>query len=199
MVNKPRIKGTTAETAVVNYLRDNGFAQAERRSLKGNLDQGDVTGCPGLCVEVKWANGGLKMAKWLAETGIERINAEADHGILVVKPAGVGVVNAGFWFAAMDLLDHESLMDKARAESQATVECSTPTTYQALAIGAGLTVVARPFGDHLYALTMVPRGAKGQPNRYFRTMYFRDMVRLLRLAGYGDPEPRPGPAATPDP
>src|SRR5690606_27104000 len=45
--------GTRAETAVVRYLRANGFEHAERRALRGRQDAGDITGTPGICWEVK--------------------------------------------------------------------------------------------------------------------------------------------------
>ena len=45
--------GTRAEAAVVRYLCANGWANAERRALRGSADWGDVTGTPGLVWEVK--------------------------------------------------------------------------------------------------------------------------------------------------
>ena len=52
-MNKSGKIGTAAETAVVNYLRVNGFPHVERRRLRGAKDAGDLTGIPGLLVEVK--------------------------------------------------------------------------------------------------------------------------------------------------
>lgn len=104
MVNKPRNIGTAAETAVVRYLVANGFPHAERRSLKGNLDQGDITGTPGICWEVKGgaaaknASDGQVQA-WLEETERERVNAGATIGILVLQRKGIGAINAGRWWA----------------------------------------------------------------------------------------------------
>lgn len=100
MVNPPKIKGTKAESAFVTWLQANGFPYAERRSLNGAQDRGDVTGCPGLVFEVKdqalW-----KLAPWLRETAVERENARADFGILIIKPPGIGHVNPGNWAAVM--------------------------------------------------------------------------------------------------
>lgn len=100
MVNPPKIKGTKAESAFVTWLRANGFPYAERRSLAGTQDRGDVTGCPGLVFEVKdqllW-----KLAPWMRETVLERQNARADFGILIIKPPGVGHTNPGNWVALM--------------------------------------------------------------------------------------------------
>jgi hypothetical protein len=43
-MSKAKAKGTSAETAVVKFLIDNGFPYAERRALNGALDLGDITG-----------------------------------------------------------------------------------------------------------------------------------------------------------
>lgn len=187
MARRPRDKGTFVESLLVNYLTVNGFPYAERRSLKGGKDEGDVTGCPGLVWEAKYANAGLRMAQWVAETGIERINANADHGILVIKPRGLGASNVDYWYAAMDYLDHEHLRDKLPE----TVTCSVsePMSFASLRISQELSrahAVTQATGSTLlYAVTMVPPGAKDQPNRYYRVMYLRDMVAMVRHAGYG--------------
>ena len=50
-----KAKGTAAETAVLRYVRDNGFPWAHRLALTGNADQGDISLLPGnlVIVEVK--------------------------------------------------------------------------------------------------------------------------------------------------
>jgi hypothetical protein len=105
-VNKPKAIGTATETAVVRYLQAHGFPQAERRALRGIEDAGDVTGCPGLCIEVKGGEAAksasdLLVADWLEETEKERVNAGADVGVLVLQRRGVGPANAGRWWAVM--------------------------------------------------------------------------------------------------
>ena len=105
---RPRDIGTAAETAVVRYLVANGWPSAERRALKGNLDQGDVTGCPGLVIEVKGGNAAKtasdgQITAWLAETETERLNAKADIGVLVLQRAGCGPANVGRWWAVIHL------------------------------------------------------------------------------------------------
>lgn len=101
---RPRDIGTAAESATVRYLQANGFENAERRALRGALDAGDVTGCPGLAISVK----GGAMAKtasdrlitaWLAELERQRVNAAATVGVLVQQRPGVGPPNAGRWWA----------------------------------------------------------------------------------------------------
>ena len=116
MVNKPKKIGTAAESAVVRFLVANGWPNAERRTLKGSSDQGDVTGVPGLVFEVKGGNeartasDGL-IAEWLDETATETENAKADYGILVVQRKGIGPKNAGRWWAIMSAGDLFRLHD----------------------------------------------------------------------------------------
>jgi hypothetical protein len=101
-MNPSKRKGTAAETAVVEYLRGHGFAHAERRALHGSLDQGDVTGIPGICVEVKNC-ATYDLPGWMRETEAERWAAGADVGALVVKPRGVGATRVGEWWAVLTL------------------------------------------------------------------------------------------------
>lgn len=76
MANPSKAKGTAAETALVNYARTHGFAQAQRLTLTGNQDRGDVILCPGLICEVKahkvWSD--LDIDQWLMETETEAKN-----------------------------------------------------------------------------------------------------------------------------
>lgn len=116
MSRRPRDIGTSAETATVRYLVPNGFPHAERRSLKGSLDQGDITGTPGVCWEVKGGEVAKKasdgqVALWLAETERERVNARAEVGVLVVQRAGIGPANAGRWWAVIDSWTMARLVD----------------------------------------------------------------------------------------
>ena len=52
-MSKQRAKGTAAETAVVNYLKANGFPDADRSPLRGVLDKGDVAGIRNVVIEIK--------------------------------------------------------------------------------------------------------------------------------------------------
>lgn len=100
-MSRSKQKGTAAETAVVRALHSLGFPYAERRALRGGKDLGDVTGTPGLIWEVKDARTWCG-PEWLRETETERVNANADFGILVVKVPGIGAPNAGLWITAME-------------------------------------------------------------------------------------------------
>lgn len=103
MANPSKQKGTAAETAVVRYLRANGFDQAERLALHGGKDIGDIRACPGVIIEVKhWATyTDTDIVRWMCETTTERNNANADVGILVVRRGGKG--NPADWWAWRNL------------------------------------------------------------------------------------------------
>ena len=105
MVNRPKAIGTAAETALVRWLRVNGWPHAERRALTGSHDQGDVTGCPGLVWEAKAGDAAdrasdAQVRAWLTETETERVNARADIGILVLRRRGKA--SPGDWWAVVD-------------------------------------------------------------------------------------------------
>ena len=96
-MSKAKAKGTAAETALVLWLRDNGYELAERRALTGKADRGDIAGIPNVVIEVK-SGAKLEIPAWLKETEIERINDGALAGYLVIKPKGVGAANIGQWW-----------------------------------------------------------------------------------------------------
>lgn len=103
---RPKDIGTAAETAVVRYLRANGWPNAERRALRGQLDAGDITGCLGVCIEVKGGKAARTASDnlidaWLAETVKEKANANADVGVLVLQRGGFSSKRAGHWWAVM--------------------------------------------------------------------------------------------------
>lgn len=106
MTNRPKQRGTAAETAVVRWCQANGFPWSERLTLTGAHDRGDISLIPGhaVIVEVKAhataATGqptAGQLAAWMAETETERSNAGADIGVLVVKRKGT--TDVGQWWA----------------------------------------------------------------------------------------------------
>ncbi len=82
-----RDKGTRFESAIVAYLRAEGFPYAERRALHGAYDKGDITGVPGLVVEAK-SVARLDLSGWLDEAEEERDNASANVGVVWIKRRG---------------------------------------------------------------------------------------------------------------
>lgn len=183
MVNRPKNKGTWAESQVAQYLQENGWPYAERRALAGVTDKGDVTGCPGLVWEVKYANGGIRMGAWISETYVERENASADHGVLVIKPKGRGAGNVGKWLAVMLTWDFETLA--ARAE-RVTTFSSRDAAYN----GTKLLEDLRTFettvdSNKIPVLVRRPPGMAEKPLEWYRIMSLEKVVILLRTAGYG--------------
>ena len=193
MVNRSKQKGTSTETLVVSYLRQNGWPWAERRALSGNLDKGDIAGMPGLAVEVKYGNGTLKIGPWLTETGIEQLNAGADHGILVVKPFGMGEKNIGKFYAIMVAHDFDVLLSKVESQPEPGVFVvqGQPWPYTARTLAMEVTTGSnnpRLAPREVFAVALKPPGTKDKPERWYRVMTLHHMTRLLRAAGYGDPE-----------
>ena len=107
MVNKSGNIGTWGETHAVNFLRFKGFHDADRRALKGALDQGDILVCKGLIVEVKAGHAAEdasdeQLRKWCVETAREKVNAKAETAFLVVKRKGHGAAKVGSWWVVQN-------------------------------------------------------------------------------------------------
>ena len=110
-MSRSKQKGTLAESAIVNYLRQ-FWSTVERRALSGINDKGDIAGIPKIAIEVKNQKS-YKIHEWIKETKQEQINAEADFGILVIKPNGIGVSKVDQWWAVLTLDDLVQLLGKA--------------------------------------------------------------------------------------
>ncbi len=188
MVNRSKAKGTSTESLVVGYLREHGWPYAERRALSGNTDKGDVAGMPALAVEVKYGNGTLKIGPWLKETETERRNAGADYGILVVKPPKMGPKNVGLFYAVMIAESFDLLV--ARANGLFVID-SQPQAYSAEMLANEIRggINNLELGPReVFAVALKPPGTKDKPEKWYRVMTLHHMTRLLRAAGYGDPE-----------
>lgn len=114
-MSKQRAKGTKAESAVVRWLRANGFPGADRQPLRGNRDCGDIALAPGIVLEVKaHATGAtgqppaMQLAQWLAQCDVERDNAGAEYCPLIVKRAGT--TDPAKWWAYLRLIDSLTLL-----------------------------------------------------------------------------------------
>lgn len=99
---RPRDIGTRAESALVKWLRDNGFPGAERRALRGRYDAGDVTGIPSVAVQVKAGAmaqdpSDQQVQRWLDEAAEQAVNAGATVPVLVLRRAGHA--DPGRWWA----------------------------------------------------------------------------------------------------
>ena len=97
-MNKSKIKGTSAETAVVKWLIGKGRKHVERRSLNGSNDRGDIAGLPGVVIEVK-NHARMTLSEWLEELEVEMHNDKADTGVVLHKKKGT--TDVGKWYATM--------------------------------------------------------------------------------------------------
>ncbi|WP_194821279.1 hypothetical protein [Micromonospora sp. S-DT3-3-22] len=88
-------KGTAWESAIVGYLLANGVPYAERRTLNGVKDRGDIAGIPGVVIEAKSA-ARTELAAWLDETETERRNDRASVGAAWIKRRGKASPGQGF-------------------------------------------------------------------------------------------------------
>ena len=114
MTNKSKAKGTRAESAVVNYLRQ-WWPNVERRTMSGSFDKGDIAGLPLGVVEVKDCKA-MQLATWVDEALAETINADADFGVVWHKRARRG--SPADWYVTLDgatfvqlLREHYKLAD----------------------------------------------------------------------------------------
>lgn len=178
MTNRPKATGTAAETAFVGLLRDTFWPYAERRALNGGKDLGDTTGHPGLVFEMK-AGKRLCVPQWLRETECERVNAKADHGILIVKPQGVGGKRVGLWWAITGVETQNKLIAAADFPSVHTFDTSIRRSTIADALFR--SAVGRFEEQPYHCARFAPYG--DIPG--YTVMEARHMLALLFQAGYG--------------
>lgn len=105
-----RQAGTRWETAIVGWLREQGWIHAERRARTGALDQGDITGVIGVCIEAKDVNR-IEMAGFLDEANREATNARADVGVAWIKRRGKA--SPGDGYVLMDGTTFTALLKEA--------------------------------------------------------------------------------------
>ena len=93
-----KAKGTRAERQVAEYLQESGWPYTERRAMAGRNDHGDISGLPGVVIEVK-AAARMELAMWLGEAHAERV-APADIALVWHKRRGKG--SPADWYVTMD-------------------------------------------------------------------------------------------------
>jgi hypothetical protein len=148
-------KGKDGELRVANFLRDNGWPQAQRRVKTGwsvtgraSADLGDIDGTPKIAWQVKAGetrDTALVIARLLLEATEQAVAAGADFGFAVVRR--LGKADAGSWWAWCTANDLWALIELARDPEN---------------------------------VLLAPE-AESVPVR----LELRDLVRLLRRAGYG--------------
>lgn len=94
-MSRSKAKGTAWETRIVHALRVAGFSQAERRSLNGVSDRGDIAGVIGLVVEAKNC-ARTELAQWVDEAETEAVNDGARYGVVWHHRRGRAAPEDGF-------------------------------------------------------------------------------------------------------
>ena len=110
MANPSKQKGTAAETSVARFLNDHGWPAAERRTLSGAKDKGDIAGLRSVVIEVKDCKT-MTLGPWLKEAVAEMFNAKAD--IAAVWHKRRGTTNPAEWFVTMTGGDFVQLLKEA--------------------------------------------------------------------------------------
>jgi len=107
----PRRKGASYERDVVNWLRGNGYPNAERRIMGMSDDRGDITGVPGVVIECKNQQR-IELGSWFTQMQLEQIECqqyEPRHvfGVLFIKRRGT--VDVGQHYVVMSGYDWADL------------------------------------------------------------------------------------------
>ncbi|MFF9714796.1 hypothetical protein ACF1DW_04260 [Streptomyces sp. NPDC014603] len=123
-MSRSKAKGTAAETAVVRFLQAAGFAQAERRTLNGVQDRGDIAGIPGVVIEVK-NHARDQLPAWVAEAELERDNDRASLGVVWHKRRGT--TDPGRWFVTMSGDQFAALLREQQGLPEPAAEGDTHT------------------------------------------------------------------------
>lgn len=106
--------GKDTEQRLARWLRGNGWPSAERTVRTGYrvtnrtlADAGDIDGTPGICWQAKSLRPAdraeREVAGWLLEVEQQRVQSDADLGILVVRRWGT--TDVGRWWAFLDTVD----------------------------------------------------------------------------------------------
>jgi Holliday junction resolvase len=105
-----KAKGTQAETAIVNYLNEQGV-HAMRNPPQGAKDKGDINIHPySVVIEVK-NHKKFNLADWVDQATTERDNAKAQIGIVWHKRIRKG--SPGEWYVTMNGEDFLKLLEKS--------------------------------------------------------------------------------------
>ena len=104
MTNPSKARGTAYETALVGWLQTHGHPYAERRTLAGAHDRGDIAGIPGVVLEAKNCKT-IALAAWVDELAVEIGNAGVDIGAVVIRRRGTSDVGRSYAVMPLDVFN----------------------------------------------------------------------------------------------
>ena len=107
--NSAKAKGSNAERAVVAWLKQ-WFPYVDRRLAGATLDKGDVSGIPGVTIEIK-NQATMKLSEWVKELETEMSNDGAWTGVVIHKKKGT--TDVGQWYATMPASVWVDLLSRA--------------------------------------------------------------------------------------
>ena len=111
MSSAAKRKGTQGgEIPAVNWLKENGFPYADRRLAGATLDKGDISGIPGVTIEIK-NHAKMDLAGWIEELKVEMANDKAWTGVVWHKRKGKS--SPGDWYATLPGSVYIDLLKKA--------------------------------------------------------------------------------------
>lgn len=110
-----KAKGAGAERDVVTCLREDGFPYADRRLAGATLDKGDISGIPGVTIEIK-NHDKMNLSGWLEELATEMANDNAWTGVVWHKRRGRG--NPRDWYCTMPAHVWIDLLKRAMNEKR---------------------------------------------------------------------------------
>jgi len=97
MGSAAKAKGAQAERDVVAWLKQ-WYPYVDRRLAGATLDKGDISGIPGVTIEIK-NHAGMDLAGWVEELKVEMANDNAWTGVVLHKRKGKG--DPADWYATM--------------------------------------------------------------------------------------------------
>ena len=97
MGSAAKAKGAQAERDVGAWLKQ-WYPYVDRRLAGATLDKGDISGIPGVTIEIK-NHAGMDLAGWVEELKVEMANDNAWTGVVLHKRKGKG--DPADWYATM--------------------------------------------------------------------------------------------------
>jgi hypothetical protein len=108
--------GTAHESAIVTWLRENGWPHADRRVKKGSKDEGDIRLADGVPVTIEAktykakTSDPLHLAQWLRELADEIENSGSETGAVFAKRRGT--TDVGEYFAILTVRQYMDLITR---------------------------------------------------------------------------------------